>query len=130
MKKDPSVALQKGVYDTLTTAMAPVKIYDSVPPGALFPYLTIGDDQLLDDIAECIDGAECYATINIWSRKGGKTEAKQLSKKAITALYDYINLTDFRVCEVKLDGLTHMNDPDGITAHSVITMCYLIEPTT
>lgn len=129
MINDPSTALQQGIYTVLSNAMKPVKVYDSVPPGAIFPYITIGQDHFLDDNAEGIDGAECFPTIHIWSRKPGKTEAKELTKKAVVALYTNISLTGFRVAEVTLDGLTHLSDPDGLTSHSVITMRYLIEPT-
>lgn len=128
MKYDPSLELQKGIVDVLVPAIAPYKVYDNVPGTAQFPYVTIGQDQLLDNRAECIDAVEAFANIHIWSRKPGKVEVKEITKKVILALYTEISLQNgFKVVDVSVDGLTHLSDPDGMTSHSVVTMRYLIE---
>lgn len=132
---EPSLALQAAIVSALradapVTALIGQRVYDRVPPVPTFPYVTIGDDQVLPDAAECLDGSvEVTATIDVWSRTVGKVEAKQISG-AIVSLLNFnasLTLTGYRLVSIEHESSRHLDDPDGLTSHSVVTFRALID---
>lgn len=126
----PALDLQKGLHDVLTAALAPKKVYDTVPAGAVFPYLTMGDVQVLDDGNTCsTDMFEAFADIHVWSRIGGsQVEAKTVSAQVWDALKAPFAVPNWTITTTELQTARHFRDSDGITAHSVFTFRFLIEP--
>lgn len=134
---EPSAAMQKGIYDALM-ADAPlaalmggaVRVFDVVPPDAVFPYVTIGDDQLLDrGLVDCDpDLFEYFATIHVWSRPSnvGRIEAKNIAGRVREILKVPPAVTGFAVKCSTTETTDHLRDPDGITAHSVLTQRFLV----
>lgn len=75
-------ALQKAIVATLkanagVTAILAGRVYDRVPSGAALPYAHIRAIQLVDDSADCIDGAEVFIDLDVWSNAVGKVEAER-----------------------------------------------------
>lgn len=135
---EPSLALQ-GAISTLLKANAGVaaivgtRVYDAVPtnPVATFPYLTIGDDQVLPDIAQDYDGADVVMTIHGWSRGAGFPEVKGLGKAVNAALTDAaLTITGFRIVEIIPEQIQYLRDPDGLTRHGVFVFRARTEPST
>src|SRR6185295_101580 len=62
------------------------RIYQDVPSGATFPYVTIGEGQRTPDLAECSDGSEIFPVLHIWSRSSSFQEAKSISATIWQAL--------------------------------------------
>lgn len=98
------------------------RVYDAVPAGAAFPYITVGEGDETSDDADCIDGFEISLDIDIWSRANGYPEARRISdevRKAIKSA-DLIlptnALVDFRHRQTRF-----LRDPDGLTSHAVMT---------
>lgn len=127
-------ALQKAVYDTLLadTALAvemggAVRVYDSVPDNAIFPYLSIGSDQIVDNGTSCSNGSEAFVEVHVWSRAVGRVEAKKISGAVRAALDMPLVITGHKVIVHGFQDARHLNDPDGITAHSVVSFRYLTE---
>src|SRR4051812_40258662 len=90
---DPSLEMQAAVVAALKQsgalpAVVGARIYDSVPPNATFPYVSLGDCQVLPDKADCIDGAELSLQIDVWSRAVGYPEAKTIAKAILAKLDD------------------------------------------
>lgn len=89
-----SWSLQTGIYAHLRTDSAlqahignPARIYDAVPPEAIFPFLTIGEAQTRD--YEGIEGArEHDIRIGAFSRWGGRREVKEISERIYDRLHD------------------------------------------
>jgi hypothetical protein len=106
------------------------RIYDRVPVGAVFPYLTVGDEQVVDDGNSCSDGWEVYADIHAWSRPTptSKVELKTLAAAAVTRLNTLLAVAGFTVVIASLESLRSLRDPDGLTEHAVITMKYVLQP--
>jgi hypothetical protein len=130
---DPALALQKAVRDTLAgsaavTAIVGARIYDRVA-NAEFPYVTIGNDQLIDDGNACGDAWECFVTVDAWSRGVGMTEVKSLAAAVRSALATELAVTGFSVVAGVHQTTRYLDDPDGLTSHAVVTFRYLIDPT-
>lgn len=124
--------LQKAIFAALNTetAVAGGRIYDRVPENATFPYVTIGDDQVLDDGNSCDDGWEVFADVHVWSRpdSGSKAEVKDLAASVGSRLAATLTVTGFTVIIAALESSRTFRDPDGLTEHSVLTFRYVLQP--
>lgn len=135
---DPSYTLQKAIFDQLMATtdvrlLVGDRVYHDVPPPtsgdvrAQKPYITIGEDQVLADKAECMDGAEVILTIHGWALS--YPQSKQLSaaiQEALDMNYD-MALIGHRLIEMELQDIRHLSEPDGITRHAVVTFRALTE---
>lgn len=108
----------------------PIRLFAAVPPGPTFPYVTIGPEQRLPDLAECIDGAEIFFDFHIFSRDKGYVEAKRIGSVLIDELHDAnLTLTEHRCLLIELSDERYFIDPDNQTKHGVVTFRALVEPT-
>jgi hypothetical protein len=122
------------------------RIFDRVPPPdsddslqanrrkPAFPYITIGDDELIDDGNGCARAWEATCTVHVWSRAVGKVEAKALADAVAYALGGAPEITSppiapngFTVVDWAWRDTRTFTDPDGLTTHSVLTFRYLID---
>jgi hypothetical protein len=115
------VAALVGSTDLATVMGGTVRTYQDVPADAVFPYLTIGESQLVPDLAECIDGSEVFPVIHVWSRShGGFEEAKKIAANiAVVLTTATITLSENKCLLLERDQLgdRSMTDPDGKTKH-------------
>lgn len=136
---DPSLALQGAIVSalkndaTLSTLLAQ-RVYDAVPPVPTFPYISVGDGQVLgDDTEDCGDGSEVHLQIDAWSRAVGYPEVKQIAAAIRSALkttpITVPTLSGFTVSVVEYVQTQFLRDPDGLTRHAAITFRYLIRHT-
>lgn len=127
---DPTLELQAAMVMALKGAsIAGSRIYDVVPPSAVFPYVTLGDVQVLPDKADCIDGVEVFPQVDVWSRTQGYGEVKTIVKAIMDALDDQpLTLTGFAVVVFEHQSTQYLRDPDGLTRHAAITFRGLIQP--
>jgi hypothetical protein len=124
--------VQKALFAALDGAppLAGGRIYDRVPADPTFPYITIGDEQVVDDGNSCEDGWEVFADIHIWSRPatGSKVEVKDLVAAVVARLNTPLSVADLIVVIAELQNARTMRDPDGITEHAVLTFRYVLQP--
>lgn len=138
---DPSLALQSAVEAALrgSTALAQamggrVRLYPLAPPAdAPFPYLTIGEDQIIGDETECMDSSEAFTTIHVWARldgdvSGSRAQAKRIGAAVRQAINRNLNVIGFDVTECEFQTARHLTDPDLRTAHTVIEHRLLLDP--
>lgn len=134
---DPSLPLQKAVFDALTAEAADdFGVYDRVPTDAAgrvqkatFPYAHIGEDHILSEADQCHDASSAFATVHVWSRAVGKVEAKQIMARVCRALDAILAIEGFGIVTHQVvDGPRHMTDLDGLTSHSVVTIRYRMAP--
>lgn len=131
---DSSYEVQEAIVaavkaDATLTSLIAGRIYDRVPPAASFPYISIGEDQVLPDLAQCYDGADVVSTLHAWSRAIGYGEVKRVAaalEKALTAAT--FTLTGFRLVDKFFESTRYMRDPDGLTSHAVVTFRARTEP--
>lgn len=129
--------VQEAVNAALRAAnVAGGRIYDRVPSSPTFPYLTIGDEQVVDEGGDDVDGEDCgaggwsvFADVHVWSRpvSGSKAEAKTIAAAAVAALRGITTVTGFSLKAVRLESSRAMRDPDGITEHVVVTMRFVLD---
>jgi hypothetical protein len=131
---DPSLELQAALVAALKTAGAlPAvvggRVYDAVPANAVFPYISLGDMQILPDKAGCIDGAEVYPQIDVWSRAVGYPEVKTITKAVLLKLDDQpIVVAGFNVVVFEVQSVQYLRDPDGLTRHAAVTLHGIFTP--
>lgn len=107
--------------DATVASLVNGRIYDSVPVGATFPYVSIGPVDSVEDDADCITGLEVAQQIDCWSRAVGFPECKKVVDAVRTALHDY----NFDLASNALVFFEHRNtritrDPDGLTSHGIL----------
>lgn len=86
---DAGLPLQKALYALLTGALAPVPVFDDVPPETPATYVTIGDVVSADDGDKTAQGQEHAATVHVWS-KGG-TRGREAVKTVLASIYDALH---------------------------------------
>lgn len=119
------VAALKGVSPQIAGA----RIYDAVPANPVFPYVSLGDCQVLPDKADCIDGTEVYPVIDVWSRAVGYPETKGIVKQILAVLDDQpISISGFNAIVFQFDRVDYVRDPDGLTRHGSIAFHAFITP--
>ena len=133
---DPSLELQKAIVaalkaDAAVTAIINGRIYDAVPGGAAKPYVSFGPFQLLPEHGDCLDGGEAFVTLDAWAAGPDTVQVKQLGTAIARALDMAPIVLDApqRLVEMSVEQTQYMRDPDGITAHGVITVHAWTEPT-
>jgi len=130
---DPSLELHAALISKLkadagVAALVGARVYGGVPEGPTFPYISLGPVQVLPDKAECIDGTEVFYQIDGWARDPTTPKAKQLSKAIVAALDDQdIAVSNYAVIVTEISSINHLPDPDGITAHCVLSFRFLIQ---
>ena len=130
---DPSLELQAAIVGVLKNnagvqAVVGQRVYDEIPPNPTFPYISLGDNQVLPDKADCIDGVEIFWQIDGWARDPTFPMTKQISKAVVAALDDQqITVTGYAVIVCELNTTNYLHDPDGITRHVAISFRFLIQ---
>lgn len=130
---DPSLELQGAIVAVLKNTAAVqsligTRIYDPVPAGATFPYVSIGPDDLISDDADCITGFEITVQIDAWSRQPGFKEVKQVSDAVREALHNYAFSLSVNASVLFEHRITrNLRDPDGLTTHAAMTFTGFVE---
>lgn len=126
--------LQALIYDRLVAdagvhAICEDRIIDGQDGKATFPYVSFGPSDAIEDDAECITGRTETIQLDCWSRKSGKfKEVKALADAVKKALHDYDGtLTVNALVQMRVTGIRYFKDPDGITAHGVVTVECMVE---
>lgn len=129
---DPSVELQAALVAALKAdgaLPAGTGVFDSAPADAPFPYVTLGLCQVLPMKAGCIDGAEVYPQIDVWSRAVGFPEAKRIAKAVVAVLDDQeLAIDGHRMILFEHQSTTFLREADGKTSHAAITFHGSITP--
>ena len=138
---DPSLALQNAMEAALRSSPAlaeamggRVRLYTLSPDDrAPFPYIVIGEDQIIDDETECAASSEAITTAHVWSRveddvSASRAQAKTIAGIVRTILNVALPLAGFVTTDWRFETARHLTDPDQRTAHSVVEHRYLIDP--
>ena len=131
---DPSLPLQKALVAKLTadptiTSMAGARVYDAVPMNATRPYVSFGPFQLLPEHGDCLDGGEAFIQLDAWCNGPDTVECKRLGTAIATCLDEAaLTLDDNRLVLLEIEQTQYLRDPDGITAHCVVSLRALTDP--
>lgn len=139
---DPALAIQNAMETALRASaalksamgLATVRLYTaSAPAGAPFPYLVIGEDQIIDDSTECAESSEVITTVHVWTRVDGNVSASRTQAKSIAGAIRPIikslsGVTGFVVVLSEFESTRHLTDPDGLTCHAIVEHRFLLDP--
>ena len=121
----PAVELQELVFAALKAdagvAAFTTQVWDSVPETRTFPYITIGEDDIVSADAECIVAGNHGFNVHVWTRSVGRTESKNIAHAVKNAL----TTGDLALDEHALASLVYrsdfeIGDPDQLTGHRVV----------
>jgi hypothetical protein len=114
--------------DPAVSALVNGRIYDSVPSGAVFPYVSIGPCQSIDTRAECIASYEIFQQLDGWSRAVGGPEVKRITDAVRFALDDApLELPTNGLVFIEYEDANITRDPDGLTNHSAMSFRASVE---
>ena len=124
------LVLEHLLADPAIVALVGNRIYDGARPDVVFPFIEFGPGDTVDASAECIEAGEETLQLDIWSQLHGRlVEARQIAgavRKSLKSLsgpmpdpYAFGGVIDI--------DLRVFADPDGISAHGVVTLTALIE---
>lgn len=132
---DADLALQKAIFESLTTSggvtdLVATRIYDAVPGDAGFPYLTLGECQVEDWSAGEAEGREHWLSMNVFSRAGGRAEAKAVMGAVHAALHDAaLTLEGYTLVNLRFQSAETRRESDGATWRGTIRFRAVTEPT-
>lgn len=105
------------------TAIVGNRVFDRPTQGVTFPYVQLGESQVLPFEAQCVVGVEVFLTIHAWARDGW---AGDQVRDMCAAVYGALHAQSFSLGPVhRLQLIEHqstrvLRDPDGITRHGII----------
>ena len=132
----PEWALQVGVRTALSNDAGvkawlgdPARIYDEAPDDPVFPYLTYGRSESRPADGDGAPVTEHVLHLHLWSRYGGRREAKQGVAAVRTALHDAsFALDGHTLGSLKTTYTDVFRVGDGRTVHGVVRLRALTEP--
>ena len=83
---DPAISLQAALYHRLSSELT-TPVYDAVPMGAPYPYITIDNEQVTN--TSPISGrkrAQRFIYLSVWSDYKGQSEVKRINSEIEAAL--------------------------------------------
>ena len=130
-------AVQQAVFSALSNSVAvqavlgaTPRLYDHVPPNAVFPYVVYGATHVLPHDTKTETGFEQIIALNVWSRYRGGKEVRDVFQ----ALYDTLHRASLSVagqvflsCEFHSADLSV--DSDGLTYHAAARYSILTQVT-
>lgn len=140
---DPSFELQVAIVTALkaaspVTALVNQRVYDSVPAeadriqatGDAWPYVSLGQPQILPERADCIDSADVAYDVHGWC-KGPQSVAVKHLGKAIAGALDGAELVldGHHTVDCLVEQIQYLDDPDGLTKHVVVSFRVQTDPT-
>lgn len=123
---DADLALQKAIYaqlsaDTGVASAVATRIYDNAPGDVTFPYLTLGETLVSDWSTDDQAGAEHILSIYVFSRGGGRAEAKLAMGAVHAALQDAaMTLEGHRLINLRFRDADTRREADGATWRGTI----------
>lgn len=126
-----SWALQVALRDILVVGqVCEGRVHDStgaVPANVQFPYVGIGESQVLNNDATGYSGSDEFVSIHIWDRAnaaGGQRGIRNV-KQIGDRIHDLLNGKDIAVngrnsASVVMRDFIPVRDPDPYTAHAVM----------
>lgn len=131
-----SLALQSAILTALAanpdlTALTGghARIYDFVPPGASYPYVTFGQSVERDWSTASEDGREHTLTLQIWSRAAGRAEVYRAAAVIRAALHlAKLPLTGFNLVSLRYQFQEARRELDGETFRAIVRFRAVTEP--
>lgn len=118
--------------DILADVPAPVvrlRVYDAPPADAALPYASFGPVESIDDESDCIDAQRIVQQLDVWTADHGRqVVCVKLTEEVRRLLHRASGtLETGALAQMRVDQWRVMPDPDGVTAHGVLTVTADVE---
>jgi len=135
MSGSASWQLQQAVYGALagnaplTALLGGLRIYDDVPHGAAYPFVTMGQTSSSDFGTGTEDGEEHILTLHVWSAAGGRGEAQILIGAIRDTLHNAaLGLAGHVLVNLRQQFSDIRREADGITIHGLVRYRAVTQP--
>lgn len=119
---DVASALQTAIYQRLASQIS-VPVFDSVPQGTTYPYVTI--DSLKSDDRSPIFGQKRdlrMLYLSVWSDYPGQAEVHRINAEVAAALHQVrLPLAEGRAVSIRIIRTESGRDADGVTYQGSVT---------
>ena len=118
--------LQKALWarlsgDAALAALLGTRLHDNPPADTGFPYLTLGENETRDWSSGDSRGAEHFLAFHVYSRRGGRAEAKAVLAAIAAALEDAaLALAGHVLVNLQWRGSETRREADGLTWRGTI----------
>lgn len=125
MSGSPAWPLQTAIFarlngDTTLVTTLGAKVYDTVPDGAAFPYVAIGDVTEVFGDTMGKTGRDITVTIHAWSQYPGMKQVKEIASRVDELLDRWLpSVSGWNATHFLQEFFETFRDPDGITRHGV-----------
>ena len=130
-----AVALRAAIHDALvadtalTTLLGGARVYDEVPGGTAFPYVTLGECRIADWSTGSEAGEELNLTLHAWSRQGGHKQAHEIAGALLAALDDApLTVSGHALVNLRFALADIRREADGRTYHALVRFRAVVEP--
>lgn len=127
--------LQKAVHASLAgdaallALLGGAHVYDDVPRGVAYPYVTFGQSTERDWSTGSDDGREHLITLHVWSRARGHKEAHEIMSALREVLHDAsLTVSGHRLINLRHEFSDALRDADGETYHGTVRYRAVTEP--
>lgn len=130
---DPVAAIQQAFYAVLSgdedlATLLDRRIYDHVPEGAAYPYMTVGEAVAQPDNTLNSFGAVTTATVHVWSDYRGFVEPNRIAGQAVSLLdHQPLPVAGHRVVAVRWQQTQPVKDPDPRVRHVIVRLQVVTE---
>ncbi|MEZ5776023.1 MAG: DUF3168 domain-containing protein [Hyphomicrobiaceae bacterium] len=135
MTIDAGHALQVAIQTTLAAdaTLAGLtgsgRVFDHVPQGTHYPYVTYGASTHRDWSTATEDGTEHDLTLHVWSDAAGRREARTILLAIRSRLHDQaLALDGHRLVNLRAGHVELRREADGETVHGLIRFRAVTEP--
>ena len=130
-----SRALQASIFQTLSIdpgvlgALGGPRIYDHVPRGAAYPYVTFGQSTVRDWSTGGDEGDEHVVTLHDWSLAAGRNQVHDIIGALRVALHDRdLTLAGHRLVNLRHEHSEARREVDGERFHGIVRLRAVTEP--
>ncbi|WP_127078361.1 DUF3168 domain-containing protein [Rhodomicrobium lacus] len=123
--------VHKALFDALTTALAPVAVYDDAPQDVPFPFVEFQAHQTLPHAPGAPlsgDFAQHTVWLGVWSSYRGKKEVLGIIASIREALHDKpLTLAAGAAVLCQITAEETRRDADGVTQMGAVTVRVLVQ---
>jgi hypothetical protein len=127
--------LQRSIHAALAadtdvlTQLGGARIYDDVPQGSAFPYITLAGFTTRDWATSTEPGAEISFAIHIWSRPAGHKQAHTISEAVRATLHNApLALAEHHLVNLRHESSESRRGRDGGTYRIIARFRAVLEP--
>lgn len=126
MSDDVSLPIQQAVVSVLRSDAALLaviggRVYDDVPPDAVFPYICLTGWQHVPEEIDCYDVSEYFFDVQCFSRQVGRVQVGGIAKDVRNALArKEVTIADGDAAIMSHRSTNFFTEPDGLTQRAIL----------